>query len=456
MLNRAKLDTHYVMNNRLKKLVVGLTFVTAVVLSACNNEDLTLNSTFVKSLTYAEYVPDAAITLSTFRLDSVQTSGYNTVWIGRHKKPIIGDVCSKSILKLSEPTYNWVAKEKYDSVTIVLRHNGSYQGDTTRAITVNISPLTQPLRFAEDESAFYNVRTFSVSDKVIGSYRFRPRPNQHPRLRFRLSDEFGQSLVNFIKNNQNLESGLRTTNFEKFLGGIQISSNEDAENLIAFRADSVKIQLHSHLTTSIEEGRQTRTLTLTESEKQYNVVWNENIESPYETLTDHYNQVSETEGGLHSVMFEGLGYYTRINIPELENIMSINEYAHIVKAELVLYPERDSYDKHNFPSTFYLSVVGKNNVVESTVVTSSATRVAAVLHNNELDENDVYYTADITYYVNAALANGEIDKYEGLQLTWNTAMYSTDYNFMVFNGSGKEKYYSYLKLYYYYYDKQDR
>ena len=162
------------------------------------------------------------------------------------------------------------------------------------------------------------------------------------------------------------------------------------------------------------------------------------------------------EGCMHSVMFEGLGYYTRINIPELTNIASINEYAHVVKAELVLYPERDSYDKHNFPRTFYLSVVGKNNVAENFVVSSTGSRIAAILHNNVLDENEVYYTADITYYVNASLARGEIDQFEGLQITWNAAMYSTDYNFMVFNGSGKQKYYSYLKLYYYYYDKQDR
>ncbi len=445
------------MNSILRKLAAAITLVATVVLSACDNEDFQLNRTFVNSQTYAKYVDDTPIELSTFRLDSVKTSGYNAVWIGKHTKPVIGDVCSKSILKLSEPSeYNWVQKEKYDSITIVLRHNGEYQGDTTRAITVNISPLDQPLRFAEDETEFYNVRRFKVKDEVVGSYRFRPRPHQRPRLRFRLSDEFGQSIVDFIQKNQKLESGLRTTNFEYFLGGIQISANDDAENLVAFIADSVKIQLHTHLTGTIEEGRKTRTLTLTESDKQYNVVWNENIEAPYDTLTQRYVQVTESEGGLHSVLFEGMGYYTRVNLPTMSDIMSENEYAHIVKAQLVLYPERDSYDKHNFPNTFYMSVVGKNNVAENTVVTSSATRVAAVLHYDDLDENNVYYTADITYYVNAALANGEIDKYEGLQLMWNTAMSPTDYNFMVFNGYGKEKYYSYLQLYYYYYDKQDR
>ena len=445
------------MNNILRKLTGILIFILAVVLSACENESLVLNDAFVKSGTYAESTTEAAINLSTFRVDSVQTSGYNTIWIGKHSRPVIGDVKSKSIMKLSEPSeYNWVVKEKYDSVTVVLRLTGDYQGDTTRAITVNINPLTQPLRFADGETSFYNVRTFSVSDDTIGTYRFRPCPHQRTRIHFRLNDDFGQSIVDFIKNNQKLDAGLRTTNYEKFLGGIQISSNDDAENLVAFRADSVKIILHTHLTSTLEEGRKTRLITLTESEKQYNVVWNENMDTPYETLVERYNQVNESEGGLHAVMFEGLGYYTRINIPELTNITSINEYAHIVKAQLVLYPERDSYDKHNFPNTFYLSVVGKNNVVESYVTTSTGVRVAAVLHNNVLDENDVYYTADLTYYINAALANGEIDQFEGLQLTWSTTMNSTDYNFMVFNGASKPKYYSYLKLYYYYYDKQDR
>ncbi len=445
------------MNNRLRKLTGILAFTLAVVLSACDNEPLQLNDAFVKSGTYAESTSEAAINLSTFRLDSVRTSGYNTIWIGKHTKPIIGDVISKSVLKLSEPTeYKWVDKERYDSVTVVMTLNGDYQGDTTRAITVNLTPLTQPLRFTDREVAFYNGRTFSVADTTIGSYRFRPRPHERPRIHFRLDDKFGQSIVDFIKTNQKLDPGLRSTNYDKFLGGMQISANDDAENLIAFQADSFKIILHTHVSNTLEEGRKTRLLTLVEPEKQYNVVWNENITAPYNTLTERYKQINESEGDMHSVMFEGLGYYTRINIPELTNIASINEYAHVVKAELVLYPERDSYDKHNFPRTFYLSVVGKNNVAENFVVSSTGSRIAAILHNNVLDENEVYYTADITYYVNASLARGEIDQFEGLQITWNAAMYSTDYNFMVFNGSGKQKYYSYLKLYYYYYDKQDR
>lgn len=449
------------MNNRMRTLVALLMTGFVTLLSSCHNEDFWIEPSFIDSGAYAEATDIVPIEMSTFRLDSVMTSGQNLAWVGKHSKPVIGDVCSEAIMRMTDPSsYGWNTKEKYDSITITLIHSGDYQGDTLVPMTINIHRMAQPVRFAEREYAFYNVREFRDSTS-IGEFRFRPRPHSRPKLRYRLNDDFGRELFAFIRANNSVNAALAKKNFESFLGGIKLVYGDDTENIMAFKTNEIVISLHTHLN-FMEYNRITRTLTVESDSKtgtplQYNSVWTENTVTPYDKLTERYKQVTEKEGNLHSVMFEGLGYYTRINFPTMDEILSQAEYKHIVKAELYLYPEHGSYDKRNFPNHHYLSVLNKGNVITESVNASVAGgRSIGLLVYNRYDEKDVYYVSDITYYLNKAMEKGYVDRDEGLLVTWNSGMAPTDYNFLLFNGRGKNKYYSYMKLYYYNYDKVDR
>ncbi len=442
------------MNSIVRNIFAIFAACIALAVSSCSDDDFVMNSSFLSSNTYAVYTDQTPIELATFRLDSVETSGKGIVWVGTANKPVIGNIHSESYVKLSEPTYAWVTKEKYDSITIVLRHTGDYQGDTTKSITIEIEQLDQPIRFAENESSFYNVRTFRTR-KSIGKHTYTPRPNSHPRVRFRLDDDFGQELVDLVKANNSLASDQATTAFENFLGGIKITYDGEPSSLQAYIADSVHIVLHSHIPL-MEKSRIQRRLEITETEKQYNYVWSDGADEPYNSIANRYSQVTESEGGLHSVMYEGLGYYTRVNFPTLEVWMTENLYSHIVKAQLKIYPERDSYDKHYFPDTFYLTEINKGNVLGNVVYNSSGYAVYSTLYNNILDENDVYYLVDITYYINTILSQEYIESGAGLVLTWGSEMDPTNYHFMLMNGNGTVKYHSELQIYYYNYDKEER
>ena len=440
-------------NNRgLISIVIA---IISAILVACSDEDFVMNSSFINSDSYALYTDQVPIELATFRLDSVQTSNQNTIWVGKVNKPVIGDIYSESYMKITEPSsYDWENKEKFDSITIVLRHTGEYQGDTTQSITLDVHRLATMVEFTENETEFYNKREFRDSSS-IGTFTFVPRPNSRPRVRFRLNDDFGQEIVDFIKNNSSTESSLATQLFYQWLGGIKITFQGEPSVQLAFEADSMTITLHSHLPL-FERYEVERTLTMADQELQYNRVWNENIESPYDEIEERYQQVSETDGGLHSVMFEGLGYYTRVNFPSLDEVVAEGNYAHVVKATLKLYCERDSYDKHDFPSTFYLSEINSGNVLENMIYNSYGYLISATLVNNILDEDQVYYYADITYYINTILEQEYIDDTDGLCVLWSSGMSPTNYYFMLFNGHGVERYKSILEIYYYNYDREDR
>ncbi len=443
------------MSITLRNICVAVLSAIGLLTTSCSDDDFIMNSSFIDSDTYAVYTDQTSIELSTFRLDSVLTSGLDKVWVGACEKPVIGTVYSESYIKLAEPDdYDWITKEKYDSVTIVLRHTGESEGDTTQSITIDVHRLAQPIRFAENESSFYNVRSFRDSTS-IGTFTFKPRPHTRPRVRFRLSDEFGEELVSFIKTNQSSSSDVASRNFENFLGGIKVTFSGEPSSLLCFLADSCFITLHSHMPL-MQKVRIERRLLITESEKQFNHIWNEDAEEPYNSIENRYDQVTETDGGQHSVMFEGLGYYTRVNFPTLEELVTENYFSHIAKATLTLYAERDSYDKRDFPSTFYLTEINKGNVLQNPLYTSSGYLVSSTLVNNILDEDRVYYSADITYYINTVVSQEYIEQGAGIVLTWGSDMDATNYYFMLFNGNTKAKFNSKLELYYYNYDREQR
>lgn len=438
----------------------------ALLAVACSDEAMTMDDSFIKSFSYAEMSDGTPIQMSTFRLDSVQTSNQNTVWVGKAEKPVIGTIHSQSFMRLAEPTingmtgYNWLqnGKEVYDSVTMVLVHTGLYEGDTTQTFNIQVHCLAERLDFADDhEKEFYNVRKFRT-DSLLGEFNFKPRPHTRPRVRFRLNDTFGLSLRDFVKSAYNKKSDIVRQLYDQYMKGIMIGSSDakhDTKSLLAFYADSCKITLHSHKR-GMTAVRCERDFYMTDYNKQFNHVWNEGIEEPFDQLDRRYKQVTEDSAGLHSVLYEGLGYYTRINLASLQTLKNLNRYQHVVKATLKIYPEKGSYDKRRIPLNFFLSEVNKGNVVTNPLYNSGGQRVYATLVYNAYDRDQMYYYADVTYYINSLLTKEVFDENVGMLMTWGQTMTPTNYEFMVFNGNGVDRHRSKLEITFYNYDFENR
>ena len=451
-------------------LAVALTLLFAL-FAACSDEDFLLSDSTIKSNSYAEMTSTTKIQLSTFRLDSVLTSSQDRVWVGKAKKQAIGTICSESFLRLDEPKlpgsssayYGWQGnqKEVYDSCTIVFRHTGQFEceqdRDTIQLFNIRVECLAQKLEFAdENESNFYNVRSFHA-DSLIGSFTFNPRPNSRPRLRFRLNDSFGQHLVDFIKAQVNLGSNDITQNFDKFLKGIKVSSSPDAKALLGFYADSTMICLHSHIR-GFQAVKVERQFRMMGSNLQFNHVWNEEPDEPFspDNLKHRYIQVTEDSANFKSVMYEGLGYYTRVNFPSIESLKNMSKYQHIVKAVLKLYPTVGSYDKNRIPTSFFLHEINKGNVITGSVINARGSSVYSTLVYDPFDRSQMYYYADITYYINTILSQDLVDENNGLVLTWGSAMTPTNYNFMIFNGHGVDLHRSVLEVTFYNFYREER
>ncbi len=439
------------MNINKLKLLAGFSLLALAF--ACDTGTFELGQDYVKTDTYVELIDTVSIELSTFRFDSIQTSGSGLAWVGSTEIPEVGTMSSESYYKVEMPDgFSWDNKEVYDSVCISLKHSGDYLGDTIMPYTLTVSRVEQTISGNDDDGAIYNNRTTRFNAQPLASYSYVPRPNEEPEITFRLDDQFGQELHNFIRDNYR-NSDVSTV-FEEYLKGIRLGTSGNPHAIMAFTAeDSVMmITLHSHLP-SIEESTVTRQIALSESTLQYNYMQTSNLQNQFGTLTDYKEMLSSSKSGGMALLHEGNGYYVRADFPYIDELQDANQKGYIVKAELQLYPVKNTYELADLPQTIYLHEIEKVNIWGSILYGSDQSQVTGTLYTDPLFGEDIYYSVDITRYLNSRLTEEIVNVDNGLTFTLSSSRSSSNVEALLLGGSKNKTSRSRLKIYYYYYDK---
>ena len=432
------------------KFLPLLSFI--VIVYGCDIGTFELGQDYVESNTYVELIDTVTIELSTFRFDSIQTSGSGVAWVGSAVIPEVGTMRSESFYKVQIASgISWNKKEVYDSICISLKHSGSYLGDTLQPYTLTVNQVTQTIS-GNDNGSIYNNRPTLFDPQPLGSYRYTPRPIEKPKITFRLNDDFGLGILNFCK--ENYQNSDASTLFANYLKGIRLGTSGDSHAMMAFAAQdsTMMITLYSHLP-SIEDESLTREISLSESTLQYNYMQTNGLEHQFGSLTDYKQMLPSKTSDNMALMHEGNGYYMRVDFPYINELMDANQKGYIVKAELQLYPVEGTYELAKLPSSIYLHEIQKVNVWGSSLTTSDQTQVTGTLYSDPLFNEDIFYSIDITQYLTSRLAESIVNTNNGLTFTWSSARNSNYVEALLFGGSGNKTSRSRLKIYYYYYDK---
>lgn len=442
-------------NRRLSALL--MTLAALVGWHGCSSDDFRMSETFINSGTYVECVDSVTLNLSTFKLDSVVTSHQGIVWAGAFEKKGLGTFNSESYFKLSEPsTYGWTKNERYDSITVTIYHTGDYEGDTVQDATLTIERVSQQIVKTDGQTYFYNNDCYPTSD-TLGTYTYRPQPHAKPKRVFRISDDFGQELFEFI-HTTSVNTSNSADKFKQYLHGLKFSLKAHSTPLmLAYKSDSISLCLHTHYNYSTPL-RVTRQLTISDKGYQFNNTWTSNVPEALQVLDQEDVGVSRRIPAALTdsctLMMEGAGYYTAISFPSLGYLLPYINYGHFLRAELLIYPDVESYSLHRLPSTFYLTRLNRENATSTPVYNSMRGQASATLVRNADNVEGTYYYVDVTYFINTLLSQEYLDEKEAVVLTWGTAMDPTNFYCLRFNGENKKRYKSKLRLYYYNYDKE--
>ncbi|WJS96386.1 DUF4270 domain-containing protein [Flavobacterium johnsoniae] len=387
------------------KFILILLFV--LTLFSCGTDtdtgEFTVGSDYLALSNKVIMIDTVTVEMSTINFDSLVTSNRSRILIGNYEDPVFGKVKSDSYFQLSTTTYalnntgsdTQAVNYVFDSISMILKYDNYYYGDTTKVQTFNIHRLTQKVKPNTDDSNFYNNSTLAYDSQSLGTISFKPRPTEKDSINIRMNDEFGSALFQKIKKRE-------ITDFDSFTeylkGLVLVPETSNSANVIGFSVSTSKVRMYySKYQAEADEVPFIIDFTIADVAKQFNSISLDRTGTILQNLPISSSKLSSSLTNNQGFIQSGTGVACKIEFPNIKQFKNIATNGAIVDAQLILKPVNNSYSDQ-YPLADSLSVyVGDNlNRISSTLVNSANSTVYGILNkkSDEFNEN-IGYTIPI-------------------------------------------------------------
>lgn len=411
-----------------------------VMLSSCYDETNTYGQNLVNSAIRNITIDTSTVVITSVQMDSIETSGAETALIGQYTHKDWGTMRSCSYIAYSRPTYSTDADYTVtlDSMVLRLAFNGHSIGDTAKEQRFTVHRLNKQI-VLNDNGYLYNTSTVDYDPEVLGQFTFKPKPNSGDEVKIRLSDEFGKDILRRFHTDDNEVSA---DHFEDYFKGIVILPDEQVcSSIQAFSVnDSLPaITVYYH---ALHIGDQEFSIYPKKS-TQFNHIDYDREGSLLGNYPATQKEFSSGELNGMGFLFAGLGWYSRLEFPSLNDIMRQGEIVGIESAYLIIRPVSGSYSGLNkLPENLYLYIADENSVVVDAVkdYLGSEVQAGTLEKDGTFDgayPDKLYYYFDVTSFLQEEL--GTLGKYKhSLQLVFDDDQYTKTFNNLTFGDSSNE------------------
>lgn len=402
-------------------------------LFSCYDEENNYGDDLVESAFRNILVDSCTVTVTSTIIDSLETTGQELALVGRYTHPLWGTVSACVYLPYSVPTYDTEADEvvRLDSLVLTLSYGGYSIGDTTQPMRLTVHRLLEKV-ILNDNGYLYNNSSFDYDPEPIAAYTFKPKPGDSERLEIRLPDELGKDMLTRLHNRDNALSGDR---FEDYFKGLVVVPDPGVcRNIVSFSVGDTASALI--LRYSIEDAlaQEDECVISPKTETQFYHVDHDRTGTKMESLPAKNVEVASSELGNRGVLFGGIGWYSRLGFPHLNEILQQGERVSIESAYLRVYPEPGTWSDFNpLPDSLFLYIIDENNVVTDAVTDYLGTEVQSgtLVKDDSFDENTFYYF-DISAFLREEL--GAFGKYKhNLQLVFENDTYTQTFRNLTFS-----------------------
>ena len=411
-----------------------------------NKNDLTIGTNFISTDTHVVSVDTTTIKMSTFKIDSIQTSGKSVALVGYYSDNQMGGVKSRSYIKLSTSTTTLAENAVYDSLVLKLYPSGYYYGDTTHVFNLKVNRVTEDIVFPNDANGFFSNTNFKYDETPLGEVTFNSRPKEKKEISIPFSNDLGNDFVNILKSRKNAfdEYG----GFANYFKGIVLSSTDDVNQILGFSMgdSTISLNLYYHL----EGSAYTDTLSInfkpSSTSYQFNQIENVNTNSLISKLTSKPIQSELLDNNAY--VQGGTGITTRIDFPWIKNYLLDGKKFELIKAMLYIQPTIDSNPDY-LPATLNLYATNKFNEFQTVLTDKSGTKLSGSLTKDLVYPENTCYSWDVTNFINTLMDVEELN-YNGLLLL--PTSYDSKIDHIVAANQIKSQYRTHLKLYILYYE----
>lgn len=416
------------------------------ILFSCSNEaDLTIGNQFIRSDTRVVCIDTLTVKLSTFKMDSLQTSGQNVALVGRFKDTNIGTISSSSYITMGDNSLVLPEHTVLDSFVLVLIPSGYYYGDTLSTYKVQVHELASLIEPKEDAVVMYNNDTIACKPILLGEREVTPKPKYKKEIRIPINSAVSTQL--FDKFRSSSKPFTDDSPFVDYFRGIRISATE-ANSILGFAVNdtSLMFKMYYH---ARDNADSTGILNIKPSSTtfQFNAI--KPTEAGSVVMTVGEDPVASDDLNNLAFLQGGSGMFVRVEFPSLKNILPDSDKGYeILSASLIVQPST-KMDYNYLPSSLNIYATNKHNDFLTAITDASGTQVASNLVRDDEYKENTYYAWDITYYVMQLIYSKDWD-YNGIHIV--PVDYSSKFDHVIFADPQASKYKTQLKLYVLYYE----
>jgi len=378
-----------------------LMFLFAMSMLSCGTDtdagEFVVGSDYLAVTNKVILIDTVTVEMSTINFDSLVTSGQSRILIGNYDDPVFGKVKSESYFQLAADNYTLPSEGSdtnapnyvFDSISMILKYDHYYYGDTTKVQTFNIHRITQKVKPNTDDNSFYNNSVLNYSSEVLGSVSYKPRPKEKDSINIKMNAAFGEAL--FLKFKSREISDFET--FSEYLKGlVLVPSTSNSSSVIGFNLTS-KVRLYYSKYLADTETSLIKDFTISEASKQFNSILLGKTGTLIQNLPLSNSNLSSSLTSRQGFIQSGTGVACRIDFPGIKQLKNISDKGAIVDAELILRPVNNSYsEKLPLADSLQIYVADKLNRISGTLLNSAGSSVYGVLNkkSDEFNENIGY------------------------------------------------------------------
>jgi hypothetical protein len=419
------------------------------VLSCSSEAYFTIGTSWVDTNLKIVYVDSCKAKLSTIRVDSIPTYNQGVILVGKYEDLntstgdiLTGTIKAVSYIEVANPsvTTDVETGAVFDSLVIIMRFNGAYMGDTlTRDMHLFIHQLEERIQMQDavvGTETYYNTTSFAYNPEPLAEAVFPIRPGNTAwgiaiaggvviePVRVRLPDALGKAMFDSIANKAEI-----FTSSEKFLDyfkGLVFVAGDEVETIAGFKADTTfKINLHYHIQ---EEFKTDKVITFSiNSQNQFNNIIADRTGTSLtpDSFTD--NEIGSHLTGNMSFISAGDGLYTKIEFPDLHDILLTSAYGIVERAMLEIRPVYGTYQDYTpIPQNLTISASNISGESESTLTDSQGQSQSGSLTIDPQFWDNTLYSFDVTSFVqNQMLAPADQKLFLTLRLSGSEMQNST-------------------------------
>lgn len=429
-------------------------------------EDFVVGDNFIKDHTGVVLIDTMTIQSSTVKFDSISSNSPGCFLVGCNYNYFSGYQNANTFMTMKFDGTIDNTKFVFDSLNLVLNYNTYYSGDTTTTQTLSVYQLNEVMELNKIDNSLYTTSNFKHNPSPLGSISLKPRPKSTKEISIRLSDKFGNRLAQMIKDKKdtitNQEIFLKyffnglviksETNVKGAIFGIRktdASSTSSTSTSTSNAKTKPEFRLYYHLSPNPDD---TKGLYYKFSFVTDGIFFNQILSNSSNSLIDGIsttkNERSSKLTDNSTLSQSGTQIFTKINIPYIDNLLTIGKNSALVGANLRLYPIKGTYSNTNsLPDTLYVySSDHRNKLVGQITVPGSSTQFAYGRLVVPTDaERKVYYDIDVSGFIESEMAT-QLETNLSLMIGYGSKKTAEH---VILGGVNSGKYSPYLQVYCY-------